>query len=353
MKRRLIILLSLVMTAVMLNTSLPFSAAKIQTAETAADFLLIGDADTDADVTIMDATAIQRKLADLRSFTEVQEYLGDVTGDGELTILDATVIQRLIAGLANDFWTKSVKPSLPAAPSCTWMSFYPTQRSGTGRDPVYAHTTVQLNVYSAYRRVGGRYVTTRYDVYVDDEPVADDTKKGYLTYRFDQAGDHTVRVIARNTFGTSDETVATVSVLDSPEKPYLADAEIDSENHRLTVQAAGGSGGYQYCFYIRLSIPEEPTECPTEGAGPQPVEPTEAPGEPPTEAATEEATFRPEPLPAGTYQLTSDYIDSPSITIPGDMLNMGMAYNFYVSIRDSAGAESELTAVYDYDLSSY
>ena len=65
----------------------------------AADSYLRGDADGDGYVAVLDATAIQRKLADydVRSF---DPRAADVTGDG-VNILDATLIQQYIAGFEN------------------------------------------------------------------------------------------------------------------------------------------------------------------------------------------------------------------------------------------------------------
>ena len=58
-----------------------------------------GDADGDGEVTITDATAIQRCLAAF-SVKSFNERAADVDGDG-LTILDATAIQRYLAGFEN------------------------------------------------------------------------------------------------------------------------------------------------------------------------------------------------------------------------------------------------------------
>ena len=59
---------------------------------------IIGDADTDGEVTILDATAIQRVLAGL-PVEAFDEYAADADMDEEVTILDATAIQRYLAGL--------------------------------------------------------------------------------------------------------------------------------------------------------------------------------------------------------------------------------------------------------------
>jgi len=60
----------------------------------------IGDADLDGEVTIIDATLIQRYLACLDDMDRIQRYLADTDGDGEITILDATAIQRWLAFLS-------------------------------------------------------------------------------------------------------------------------------------------------------------------------------------------------------------------------------------------------------------
>ena len=61
--------------------------------------LIKGDADGDGEVNILDASAIQRKLA---SFTSVyfNEKAADVNGSRQVDILDATCIQRWLAGLS-------------------------------------------------------------------------------------------------------------------------------------------------------------------------------------------------------------------------------------------------------------
>ena len=62
---------------------------------------LLGDADGDGEVTILDATAIQRNLVSL----PVDEYISeaaDADGDNEVSILDATAIQRWLVSLPSN-----------------------------------------------------------------------------------------------------------------------------------------------------------------------------------------------------------------------------------------------------------
>ena len=60
--------------------------------------ILLGDADGDNDVSILDATRIQRWLASYNDGNEEQVLLcGDTDRDGDVSILDATLIQRWLA----------------------------------------------------------------------------------------------------------------------------------------------------------------------------------------------------------------------------------------------------------------
>ena len=63
------------------------------------DYEQPGDADGDRDVTILDATVIQRGIADLKSRNDIVATGADTDGDGEMTVLDATRIQRYKAEL--------------------------------------------------------------------------------------------------------------------------------------------------------------------------------------------------------------------------------------------------------------
>ncbi len=58
---------------------------------------LIGDVDGDGEVTIIDATEIQRYVASLTDFDARQKIRADVDGDGEISIIDATQVQLIVA----------------------------------------------------------------------------------------------------------------------------------------------------------------------------------------------------------------------------------------------------------------
>ena len=58
-----------------------------------------GDADGDGDVSIVDATVIQRYDVDMIDEYGLYKPLADADGDGDVTVVDATVIQRFEAGI--------------------------------------------------------------------------------------------------------------------------------------------------------------------------------------------------------------------------------------------------------------
>ena len=66
---------------------------------TQAQEILRGDADEDGDVTVIDATVIQRYLLGAPMLTPFNEANADADDDGEITIVDSTVIQRYLLGL--------------------------------------------------------------------------------------------------------------------------------------------------------------------------------------------------------------------------------------------------------------
>ena len=61
--------------------------------------LLLGDVDRDGDVSIIDATFLQRYLAEMEMPIEVIPETADADGDGHITIRDVTTIQRYLVGL--------------------------------------------------------------------------------------------------------------------------------------------------------------------------------------------------------------------------------------------------------------
>ena len=58
---------------------------------------LLGDTHQDGVVTISDVTTIQKYLAELEAFSDLQISLADANQDGVVNINDATTVQKYLA----------------------------------------------------------------------------------------------------------------------------------------------------------------------------------------------------------------------------------------------------------------
>lgn len=67
---------------------------------TLLDGVKLGDVDGDGDITITDATAIQRYLAELETLDAIHLYAADANEDKEVDIADATAIQMAVAKIS-------------------------------------------------------------------------------------------------------------------------------------------------------------------------------------------------------------------------------------------------------------
>ena len=84
--------------------------------------VILGDADGDGEVSILDATCIQRFLASFSVSEKFSEKAADVDGDGEVSILDATHIQRWLASFETPYAigepvSDDEEPTEPTEPS--------------------------------------------------------------------------------------------------------------------------------------------------------------------------------------------------------------------------------------------
>ncbi len=63
----------------------------------------LGDVDMDGSVTVLDATAIQKHIANIKKLSDAQLLAADTDGDKNVTVMDATLIQKFIANLITEF----------------------------------------------------------------------------------------------------------------------------------------------------------------------------------------------------------------------------------------------------------
>ena len=91
------------------ETALSYSGVSAEVSTVIPRAILLGDVDGDEEITIIDATLIQRQIADIPTFA-YHEDVADTDEDGEITVADATFLQRWLATLpSNDAIGKPIK----------------------------------------------------------------------------------------------------------------------------------------------------------------------------------------------------------------------------------------------------
>ena len=70
---------------------------------TKGEFGILGDVDNDNVVSVMDATMIQRHMAQIITINGDATDRADVDGDSEISVMDATMIQRFVAQVSDKF----------------------------------------------------------------------------------------------------------------------------------------------------------------------------------------------------------------------------------------------------------
>ena len=262
MKRLLKTVLSLVLCAVMLTgIAVPAHAALAP--------MRIGDVDFDCEISIADATVIQRYLAELGAkpdwYTE-ELFLAicDADGDGDVTILDATAIQRYLAELPSAFdgrddnslviWDYYVGDSAHHSTAEIRSVGVP---GGTKNQIAYAGVPVDFTVEVKWG-AKPRLFTFGIDGETIEEVKADGVRKHTFTRTFTEPGEYQVTTRAECAYGAATASTRKIEVRPLPEdgRPVIMGAtffdmsQMMSGNGVLTVTAAGGTAPYEYCYTV-------------------------------------------------------------------------------------------------------
>ena len=326
------IIISLMLCAVLMLST-------VTAAQAALAPMKIGDADYDYQITINDATRIQRYLAGFQRpdqwYTdELYEAICDADGDGRVTILDATCIQRHLAALPNrlvekDIWDYYIGDS----------AHHSTAELADDRydAPEVAYVGVPV-AFTAQVTWGAQ--PRALSVSVDGATVEQRAISGFkpvsYTCAFDTEGEHEVIMKVECQYGVSSTAVhrVTVEALPADGAPvvmgaaFFGQTRMASGDGLLTVIAAGGTAPYEYSYEVY-------TDSWADYDGPLSPE---------------------EPQPIGG-RFSTGYIASNEINVI-EMLNMGEFYpgayglpGIYakVTVRDAKGRESEpVTVCYQY-----
>ena len=76
--------------------------ASAESTYTPPEEFIYGDVDMDGEVTVRDATLVQKGVAEVVYLTAVQRYLADTEGEG-FSVRNATAIQKHVAGMETGY----------------------------------------------------------------------------------------------------------------------------------------------------------------------------------------------------------------------------------------------------------
>lgn len=80
-----------------------FEKVSVNASTVFAGDVTLGDVNMDGDITVIDATEVQKYVAQLVAFTNDQFTAADVDHDGTITVKDATTIQKFVVDLISNF----------------------------------------------------------------------------------------------------------------------------------------------------------------------------------------------------------------------------------------------------------
>lgn len=108
-----------------------------------------GDVNGDGDITVVDATLVQKHVVQLETLSADKQILADVNGDNTISVVDATLIQKYIVQLKDWGRTGDVyQAEQPTTPEPT--SAEPTTAKPTAQPTTAEPTTKPADTYTLY-----------------------------------------------------------------------------------------------------------------------------------------------------------------------------------------------------------
>lgn len=133
-------------------TTKPVSPTQPTTAQPATEpsgNAVYGDVNGDGDITVIDATLVQKHVVQLETLSADKQILADVNGDNTISVVDATLIQKYVVRLENWGRTGDVyQAEQPTTPEPT--SAEPTTVKPTAQPTTAEPTTKPTDTYTLY-----------------------------------------------------------------------------------------------------------------------------------------------------------------------------------------------------------
>ena len=203
--------------------------------------LVYGDTNCNG-IDVMDATYVQRYVAQLEEHDPYRFIAGDVDGDSELSVFDATLIQKYLVGEIEKF-PAGVEDNVYVEIVGIGFSYGPGVPTTKTPVIIKAHTAGGM----------GPFV---YNFYVDNELIAKNTTEDTITYTFKSAGYHEVSCTVTNRAGVCASKYTDIVVGDSltPDGSlvllYIYHEPFYGNVGTFHIAAHGGKGEYMVSYTL-------------------------------------------------------------------------------------------------------
>ncbi len=250
-----------------------------------------GDVDFSNDLSIVDATLIQKHIAKAADFTDAQIAIADTDGDNGISIIDATYIQMKLA---------QVIDHLPGGDSC----FIDVYAEALISD--YSSGRAMVNVPVTFTAIASSFsAPLTYTFYVDGEIAREASTDNTFVYTFKEAKIHTVEFIVSNPFGITSSEFMELQVVENKAEGLTIQSVYHKgfydSNITFGAIAGGGEAPYEYSFSLYHNL---------EG-----------------DSST--------PGIAGAKILSQDFSENNEFIVSSDLLRQYADYTLFVGVRDA------------------
>ena len=268
-------IMSVILTLILTLSISPICSASA--AETQK--IVLGDANGDGAISILDATEVQKLIASEKSMTDTQELTTDVNEDGTTSIMDATDIQKYIVGDTDnnigktwsDAVTKTVTHPAETAKTTKLRYAYLTVNVCNACDTPFIDTTTGKSSSEKYDKhhnaTGHSGYRTQYDwYYVDDNNIYHDLDDdGHVPHKTTENAWENEKNVFDPEFDPYGDWVAIDAYNSTHDDQYSMTSTIWSYCHCCNADGTsifdewGGIGNYKKEGYLTLTDPVEIT----------------------------------------------------------------------------------------------
>lgn len=197
-----------------------------------------GDINYDLEVTVADATIIQRKVAELIELDYNTNLFADYDHDGVVSVADATCVQK-----------RAAEMELPEEYGGVIDTYY-TRVYGITSDPPITNDKTLKGVPITFKAYSGGDIYRTYEFFVNDELVSQRSFTDSFTYTFEQPGDYRIECRVYNEAGYYNEYTGNVYILNDLWFGFVAGYDNTGTWYTMELVPHKATAPYKYIYRL-------------------------------------------------------------------------------------------------------